>query len=113
MGEPVGVYIFWLGIVANIRQGQACYCFHVLLVPSFLMKQAPHCPSLKISNFRAPDMPSGAHKKAKTAANWPEALGGRQGGRVSRKAREQAPAGHGEAVIGERVCHRRGAQGHR
>ena len=51
MGEPVGVYIFWLGIVANIRQGQACYCFHVLLVPSFLMKQAPHCPSLKIGNF--------------------------------------------------------------
>ena len=36
-----------------------------------------------------------------------EALGGRQGGRRVEEppeAREQAPAGHGEAVIGERVC---------
>ena len=55
---------------------------------------------------------SGAHKKAKTAANsrvemGGEALGGRQGGRRVEEppeAREQAPAGHGEAVIGERVC---------
>ena len=36
-----------------------------------------------------------------------EALGGRQGGRRVEEppeAREQAPTGHGEAVIGERVC---------
>ena len=36
-----------------------------------------------------------------------EALGGRQGGRrveEPSEAREQAPTGHGEAVIGERVC---------
>ena len=55
---------------------------------------------------------SGAHKKAKTAANsrsrWAaKRWAAGRAGAVSRsrpEAREQAPAGHGEAVIGERVC---------